>query len=100
VALVRTDVSEERIASISSVFQLLVTANVVCSSLILFALMMKAIRFSETSTRATRQHIPEDGILGEALGRHVLTILAMCDDTVFFRLRLPRLIHNVGATPR
>jgi hypothetical protein len=34
-------------------------------SLILFTLMMEALRFSETSdpTRATRHHIPQDGIL-------------------------------------
>jgi hypothetical protein len=42
-----------------------VTANVVPSSPILFTLMMEAIRSTETSilTRATRLHIPEDGIL-------------------------------------
>jgi hypothetical protein len=62
---VRSDVSEERIASITfhrTVLQLLVTANVVSSSLILFALMMEAIRSSETSvlTRATWRHIPDD----------------------------------------
>jgi hypothetical protein len=71
VTLVRTDVSEERIASIrakrisAGVHQLLVTANVVPSSLILFTLMMEAICCSETSvlTRSTRRHIPEDVIL-------------------------------------
>jgi hypothetical protein len=48
----------------NSVLQLLVTANVVPSTLNLFTLMMVAIRSSETLflTRATRRHIPEDGI--------------------------------------
>jgi hypothetical protein len=46
-------------------FRLLVTAEVVPSSLILFNLMMEAVRSSETLllTTATRRHIPEDGIL-------------------------------------
>jgi hypothetical protein len=53
VALLRTDVSEERIAS------------VVISFLIISILMTEAIYSSETSvlTRGTRRHIPEDGIL-------------------------------------
>jgi hypothetical protein len=51
VALVRTNVSEER-------------ANIP-SSPILVTLMMEALRSSETSvlTRATRRTIPEDGVL-------------------------------------
>jgi hypothetical protein len=50
-----------------SVLQLVITANVVPSSLILFTLMMETIRSSETSvlTRATWRHIPQDGILCE-----------------------------------
>jgi hypothetical protein len=61
VALVRTDISEERMASLT----LLVTANILHRAPILIALMMEEIRSSETSdlTMATRRHIPEEGIL-------------------------------------
>jgi hypothetical protein len=59
VALVRTDVSEER-----TTLRLLVTANVP-SSMIIFTPMMEATRCTETLvlSRATRRHVPEDGIL-------------------------------------
>jgi hypothetical protein len=86
VALVRNGVSEECIASIIRVIRisklgatlavtsdrsmlrrnrLLVTANVAPSALILFTLIMETSHSSETSVlaRATRRHIPEDGIL-------------------------------------
>jgi hypothetical protein len=90
VPLVRTDVSEERMASIirvtrigdltttlavtsnrahivilRKVLRLLVTGNVVTSSPILVHLMTEAICSFEASvlTRATRRVIPEDGIL-------------------------------------
>jgi hypothetical protein len=45
--------------------QLLVTASVTPVLLTLFTMMMEAIRSSEMSvlTRATRRHIPDDGIL-------------------------------------
>jgi UDP-glucose 6-dehydrogenase len=69
VDLVRTDVSEKRIASIIRVkrinelrLQQLLTANV-HKYLIIFTLMTEEIRFCETSalTSATRRHIREDG---------------------------------------
>jgi hypothetical protein len=65
VAFVRTYVSEEIIASNNRVLRLLITANVVPSSLILVALMMEDIHASESSalTRDTRHNISEDDIL-------------------------------------
>jgi hypothetical protein len=48
-----------------SLLQLVVTTNVVPSSLILFTLMMETIRSSEMPVlkRGTRHHIAENGIL-------------------------------------
>jgi hypothetical protein len=67
--LVRTDVSENRIASFISVkgiskLRLLVTAKVVPNSPIVI-LIMEALCASETSviTGVARWNIPEDGIL-------------------------------------
>jgi hypothetical protein len=69
-ALVRTNVSEKRIASIIRVDRIrelgnlmLVTANIVPSSQILFTLMMETCS-SETSvlTRVIRRNMPENGI--------------------------------------
>jgi hypothetical protein len=53
-----------------SALQLVVTAYVVPSSLILFTLMMEAISSSETKvvSRATRRHIPEGGIFQDNFG--------------------------------
>jgi hypothetical protein len=72
VSLVRTKVSEEHISSIIRVKRisklgtmlehlLLVTAYIVCSSLILVTLMMETIHFYKMSvlTRATQLNIPE-----------------------------------------
>jgi hypothetical protein len=68
VALVKTEVSEECIATIiqhHSMLQLLVTADVAPSSPTVVTLMMEAILSSETSflTGATLRIIAEDSIL-------------------------------------
>jgi hypothetical protein len=89
VTLVRTDVSEKHITPITrmkgfsevgttvvvtsywnkllrnTVLHLLVTANILPTSQILFTIMMEAVRSSETPFygSATRRHIPENDIL-------------------------------------
>jgi hypothetical protein len=77
---VRTDVSEEPIASIIRVKRTSELGTVLAvtsksSKLILSTLMIKVICYSETSvlTRATWRHNPEDGILlFESSGREGL----------------------------
>jgi hypothetical protein len=90
IPVLRTELSEEHIASIirvervkdvqttltlPSVLQFIVTANVVPSSLILVTLMMEAIRSSEPSvlTRATVSHTPEVGILHSRRRENIIT---------------------------
>jgi hypothetical protein len=95
VALARTDVWEECIASIirvaiiaelvralavtSSVLRLLVTGNVVPTSPILVTLMIEAIRSFETSAliRVTHRHIPEDDILHSHRREHLKSNIAL-----------------------
>jgi hypothetical protein len=65
VALIRTDVSEDRIASIFRVHECELVTERSCLLLYrhkLVGLMMEAIRSSEASVliRATRRHLPED----------------------------------------
>jgi hypothetical protein len=86
VALVRTDVSEERMASIIRATRIgdLITAGVP-SSPVLVTLMMEAIRFSETLiiTRDTRRNIQEDGIL-HSHRRETLNLVNTCEVLHFF----------------
>jgi hypothetical protein len=60
---------------------LLVTANIVPSSLILSTLMMEAICSSKTSvhTKATRPHIAEDGILRSHRCENLKSYIALTD---------------------
>jgi hypothetical protein len=76
VALVGTDVSEERIAS--SVLLLLVTANVPSSPILVILSVKAMIRSSESSvlTRTTRRHIPQDSILHT--GRQITSSSLAC----------------------
>jgi pyridoxine 5'-phosphate synthase PdxJ len=88
VALLETNVSEERIAQSSG-------WKVVSSWPIVSILMMEAIRSSKTAvhTRATRRHIREDGILQInkiMAAQHFQTWNAPPDyNTVFF-------VHKIG----
>jgi hypothetical protein len=84
VDLLRTDESEERIATIIRVteigeLRLLVTANVVSSSLILVTVKMDAIYSPETPllTRASRCNIPADGILHSHRREHLKSYIAL-----------------------
>jgi hypothetical protein len=67
-----------------SMIRLLVTVNAVSSSLILFTMMMEAIRSSEPSvlTRATLRHIPEDAILHSHRGEDLKSYIALTGWTV------------------
>jgi hypothetical protein len=60
---------------------MLVTANVVPISLIPFTLIMDAIIFFETTvlTRATRRHIPEDGILNSDRHENLKSYIELTD---------------------
>jgi hypothetical protein len=62
VAILRTDVSEERVAFMTRLNGI---SKVAPNWLILFTLVMETICFSEESVqiRITRRHVPEDGIL-------------------------------------
>jgi hypothetical protein len=99
VALVRTDVPEERITSIiritgigelgnmlplTSVLRLAVTANVDPSSPIRVTLMMEAIRSSETSvlTRTTRRNISEYDMLHSHCRENVKSYIALTSWTL------------------
>jgi hypothetical protein len=94
VGLARTDVSEERIVSISRVkrinelgilavtsnrrIQLLVTANVP-SSFVCSTLKMEVIRYYETSvpTTPTWHHVPENDILQSHRPRNLKSYIAL-----------------------
>jgi hypothetical protein len=91
VALDRIDVSEEHIAFIIKMERirelgttLAITGNCCNSSLILSTLMMEGILSYErlVVTRATRRHIPEDGILHSNRSENLKSYIALTGWTV------------------
>jgi hypothetical protein len=100
VAVVRTDVAEEhityvnRVKRISELGQLLA----VRSFLILFNLMIEAIRPSESSvpTRYIRHHIPEDGILHSHLHGNLKSYIALTGWTLYWRRNVSPVKYELG----
>jgi hypothetical protein len=95
VALVRTNDSEERIASIirvtvflHSILRLIVTAIVIPSSTILVTLMIEAIRSCEASvfTRAARRNIPEDIAFLRSMLQLLVTVNVLPISPIFVTL--------------
>jgi hypothetical protein len=103
VALVRTDVLKERIASIITVrrigelgTKLAVTSN--RSTPILVTLMMEAIRSSETSAfiGATWSNIPEDGILHSHRRENLKSYIALTGWTLYWRRNVSPVKYKLG----
>jgi hypothetical protein len=65
VAVVRSDVSEERVSYIIVKVERISELGITLAVIIVSTLMMGAIHSSETSvlTRISHRHVPEDGIL-------------------------------------
>jgi hypothetical protein len=85
VDLVKTDISEKRVASIFWVKRFYELGTALGVTIIIFSLKMDATRFSVMSalTNLARRHIPDEGILHSHRCEHLKSRRTVCEEYYF-----------------